>query len=437
MSISQKEFSRRRQRLMEMMEPNSIAILPGAVEKTRNRDVEFPFRQDSDFWYLTGFPEPEAVLALIPGREQGEFVLFCRDKDEAAETWTGFRYGPAGAVSHFGADDAFPIDDIDDILPGLIEGRERVYYDIGHDEKLDRQVMQWVNQIRSRARMGAQPPGEFQTLTHHLHDLRLVKSAAEIKLMRHAGQISAAAHVRAMKAVKPGMYEYQLEAEYIHEFMQQGARSPAYPSIVGGGANGCTLHYIENSAKLADGDLVLVDAAGEYQNYASDITRTFPVNGTFSAAQRAVYDIVLEAQHQAIAYATPEYDWNAGHEAAVKVLTQGLKDLGILDGELNELIETKAYQPYYMHRTGHWLGLDVHDVGDYKVDGRWRQLEPGMTLTAEPGLYIPLHAEVDDKWKGIGIRIEDDVLVTKESPDVLSRDVPKDPNEIEKLMAGA
>lgn len=437
MQISRQEFARRRKELMQLMEPDSIAILPAAIEKTRNKDVEFPFRQDSDFWYLSGFPEPEAVIALIPGRAQGEYVLFCRDKDEQAETWTGFRYGPEGAVAEFDADDAFPVDDIDEILPGLIEGRARVYYDIGRDADFDARIMGWVNRIRAQVRMGAQPPGEFLTLNTLLHDMRLVKSAAEIKLMRRAGEISAAAHVRAMKAVKPGMYEYQLEAEYLHEFLRQGARSPAYPSIVGGGANGCVLHYINNSEKLKDGDLVLVDAAGELENYASDITRTFPINGKFTAAQQALYELVLAAQIDAIKKVTAQYDWNAAHEAAVAVLTQGLVDLGLLNGEVKELVETEAYKPFYMHRTGHWLGLDVHDVGDYKIDGHWRQLEPGMVLTVEPGLYISPQAKVDEKWRGMGIRIEDDVLVTNKEPDVLTKDVPKTVEEIEQLMTGS
>lgn len=435
MTIKRDEFARRRKNLMTAMGQGSIAVIPAAEEKTRNRDVDYPFRQDSDFWYATGFPEPDAVAVLIPGRPQGEYVLFCRDKDQAAETWTGFRYGPDGAVNEFDADDAFPIDDIDDILPGLLEGRTKVYYDIGRDGDFDLRIMDWVNRLRAKVRMGGHPPGEFQTLNHLLHEMRLFKSAAEVKLIRRAGEISAAAHVRAMKAVKPGLYEYQLEAEYLHEFMHRGARTPAYPSIVGGGKNACVLHYIENSSKLKFGDLVLVDAAGELDNYASDITRTYPVNGKFSAAQQALYEVVLAAQLAAIDKVKPEYDWNAGHETAVTVLTQGLKDLGLLQGDVSELVETGAYRSFYMHRTGHWMGLDVHDVGDYKVDGVWRQLEPGMVLTVEPGLYIAPNAKVDEKWRGIGIRIEDDVLVTAKGADVLTSDVPKTIADIEQLMA--
>jgi len=371
----------------------------------------------------------------VPGREHGEYVLFCRERDRAMEIWNGYRAGPDGAVTDFDADDAFPIGDIDEILPGLIEGRERVYYDLGHDAEFDRRLMGWVNSIRERVRSGAQPPGEFVALAHHLHDMRLFKSAAEIKLMRRAASISAGAHVRAMQTVKPGMMEYQLEAEYIHEFMRHGSRSPAYPSIVGGGANGCILHYIENSQKLKDGDLVLVDAGCEYHSYASDITRTFPVNGRFSREQQALYEVVLASQYDAIEAVKPGNHWNAFHEAALKVLTQGLVDLGLLKGELNELIETEAYRPFFMHRTGHWLGLDVHDVGDYKVHDQWRVLEPGMVVTVEPGLYIaPDDTSVDARWRGIGIRIEDDVAVTRDGFDVLTRDVPKDVADIEALM---
>ena len=435
MVISKAEFSRRRRDLMDNMEPNSIAILPSSSELIRNRDVHFPHRQDSDFWYLSGFPEPESVMVLIPEREHGEYVLFCRERNRELETWHGLRAGTEGAVETYGADDAFPITDIDEILPGLIEGRDRVYYDLGRDPAFDRQVMEWVNSIRARVRTGAHPPGEFLALTHLLHDMRLFKSAAEIKVMRRAGEIAAAAHIRAMQAVQPGLYEYQLEAEYLHEFMRQGARSPSYPSIVGGGKNACILHYINNDQKLKDGDLVLVDAGAEYEYYASDITRTFPVNGVFSKEQRALYELVLAAQHAAFEQTVPGNHWNQPHEAAVAVLTQGLKDLGLLKGDVRELIDSEAYRRFYMHRTGHWLGLDVHDVGDYKVHDEWRVLEPGMVLTVEPGIYVaPDDTSVAAKWRGIGIRIEDDLLVTKKGHEVLTSDVPTDPDEIEKLM---
>ena len=435
MTITAQEFARRRRDLMAHMEENSIAILPAAPERTRNRDVDHHFRQDSDFWYLSGFPEPEAVMALIPGREHGEFVLFCRERDRTMETWNGYRAGPEGAVEKYGADDAFPISDIDEILPGLIEGRERVYYDLGREPEFDRKVMSWVNSIRAKVRTGAHPPGEFLALTHLLHDQRLYKSAAELKLMRRAGEISAAAHVRGMRSVHPGMYEYQLEAEYLHEFMRNGARFSAYPSIVGGGRNGCILHYIDNSEKLKDGDLVLVDAGCELETYASDITRTYPVNGKFSAAQQALYEVVLASQYAAINEVQPGNHWNRPHEAAVQVLAQGMKDLGLLAGDVNEIIETEAYRRFYMHRTGHWLGLDVHDVGDYKIHDEWRVLEPGMVMTVEPGIYVADDDEtVAAKWRGIGIRIEDDVAVTRTGHDVFTSDVPKDVADIEKTM---
>lgn len=433
-----KEFASRRKALSEHMADNSIAIVPAAPERVRNRDVLHPYRQDSDFYYLTGFDEPEAVLVLIPGREHGESVLFCKERNPEKELWDGFLTGPEGAIEKFGFDDAFPIADIDDILPGMIEGRSRVYYPLGKDKAFDSQVMEWVKTIRSKVRTGAHPPGEFVALEHSLHDLRLYKSAAEIKVMAKAGEISAEAHCRAMKRAKQGGFEYNLEAELIHTFMSHGARSTAYPSIVGSGTNGCILHYIENSAPLKDGDLVLIDAGCELENYASDITRTFPVNGRFSDPQKALYEVVLAAQYAAIDAVKPGNHWNHPHEAALKVLTQGLLDLGLLQGSLEEALEQEAYKPFFMHRTGHWLGLDVHDVGDYRVGDAWRVLEPGMVLTVEPGLYVaPDNTNVDPKWRGIGIRIEDDVVVTKDGCRNLSEGAPKTIAEIEAFMADA
>ena len=435
--MNTQEFSKRRKQLMELMGPDSVAILPAAPMRMRNRDSEFHYRQDSDFYYLTGFPEPEAVVVLVPGREHGEYILFCRESDPDMEVWTGARAGQDGAVEQYKADDSFPIDDIDDILPGLLENKERVFYTMGASPDFDQRLIGWVNRLRKQSRAGIHTPGEFVSLEHHLHDMRLYKSSNEIKAMRKAAKISAQAHIRAMQACKPGLYEYQIEAELLHTFMQQGARFPAYPSIVGGGANGCILHYIDNHSLLSDGDLLLIDAGAEYDYYAADISRTFPVNGKYSKAQRTLYDIVLDAQHAAIEQVKPGNHWNDPHEAAVRVLTQGLRDVGILEGELEKLIADQVYKPYYMHRTGHWLGMDVHDVGDYKVDTEWRVLEPGMTLTVEPGLYLSArHTGLAKKWHNIGIRIEDDVLVTREGCDVLTRDVPKDPDEIEALMAG-
>lgn len=436
MTISKNEYLRRRKLLMGMMESNSIAILSSAQEKIRSRDTDYPFRQDSDFMYLTGFVEPEAVLALIPGREHGEVVLFCREKDKEKEIWDGKRAGPEGACAQYGADDAFPIGDIDEILPGLIEGRERVYYSLGKDADFDKRVMGWVNTIRAKVRSGATPPGEFLDLDHFLHDMRLYKSAEEVRKMERASEISAKAHAVAMKNCKAGMFEYQLEALINHTCSMDGGRHPAYNAIVGGGKNACILHYNENSEKLKSGDLVLIDAGCEYEYYASDITRTFPVNGKFSKEQKAIYTLVLSAQEAAIAEVRPGNHWNAPHDASVKVITQGLMALGLLEGEIDELIDSGAYKEFYMHRIGHWIGMDVHDVGDYKVGGEWRVLEPGMVMTVEPGIYIsPENNQVVAKWRGIGVRIEDDVLITKDGHRVLSKDAPKHVDDIEALMA--
>jgi len=438
LKVSKSEFARRRKRLMSMMQPNSIALIPAAHEATRSRDTEYVFRQDSDFLYLTGFDEPDALLVLIPGRRAGQVVLFCRDRDPEMELWNGYRAGPEGAVQDYAMDDAFPINDIDDILPGLIEGKQHIYYSLGHSEAFDRRVMAWVNQIRAQVRTGAKPPGEFTDLAFLLHEQRLFKSAAEVKLMRRAGEISAAAHVRAMRESRPGVFEYQLEAAILHEFAHNGARAAAYTSIVGSGANACVLHYTENKDRLKDGDLVLIDAGCEYAGYAADITRTYPANGRFTPEQRALYDLVLKAQLAAIDKVRPGNTWNQPHDATVRVITRGLIKLGLLKGKEKDLIQAEAYRDFYMHRAGHWLGMDVHDVGDYRVDGKWRQLEPGMVLTIEPGIYVsPTNTRVAKKWRGIGIRIEDDVVVTASGCDILTAAVPKTADEIEALMSAA
>ncbi len=420
-----------------MLGDNSIAILPAAPERTRSRDVEHPYRSDSDFYYLTGFPEPEAIAVLIPGRKQGQFVLFCRERDPEMETWNGRRAGLDGAKDDYGADDAFPFSDVDDILPGLMENKERVFYSMGTHPDLDSHMIEWLNRVRKKARAGVHAPGEFVSLDHLLHEMRLIKSTAEIQAMKKAAKVSAEGHCRAMQACQPGLMEYQIEAVLLHYFMTHGCRHSAYPSIVGGGENGCILHYTENEAELQDGDLLLIDAGGEYDNYAADITRTFPVNGKFSVAQRALYEVVLAAQQAAINKVQPGNHWNEPHQAAVKVLTKGLIKLGILKGTPGKLVKEEAYRRFYMHRTGHWLGMDVHDVGDYKVDNEWREFEPGMVLTVEPGLYIaPGSKGVAKKWQGIGIRIEDDVRVTRTGHEVLTSAVPKDVDQIEALMAG-
>jgi Xaa-Pro aminopeptidase len=435
--MNQKDFSRRRRQLMRMIGKGGIAILPAAPTRIRNRDVEHAYRQDSDFHYLTGFPEPEAVAVLMPGRAHGEYALFCRDRDPERETWDGRRAGPEGAVTDFEADDAFPITDIDDILPGMLEHSERVYYTMGLNAEFDRRLLGWVNQLRAAAKTGVTTPAEFVALDHLLHDMRLFKSRSEVAAMRKAAKIAAGAHVRAMRACRPGMMEYEIEAEFLHEFRRHDATT-SYQPIVGGGANGCILHYIENRDRLVEGELLLIDAGCEYECYASDITRTFPVSGSFSSAQRALYEVVLEAQLAAIARIRPGNHWNEPHDAAVRALTRGLVRLGLLKGRVPTLIKNGDYRRFFMHRTGHWLGLDVHDVGDYKVGDKWRILEPGMVMTVEPGLYVaPGTRGVSRKWWGTGIRIEDDVLVTADGAEVLSADAPKDPDEIERLMQAA
>ncbi|MET0229402.1 MAG: Xaa-Pro aminopeptidase [Rhodanobacteraceae bacterium] len=433
--IETKEFVRRRRQLMRMAGRDAIVIVPAAPERVRSNDSHYPYRQDSDFHYLSGFPEPDAVLALIPGREQGETILFCRERDAERERWDGARAGTEGALGTYGFDDAFPIDDIDDILPGMIEGRSRVYYHFGRDPEFDLKLIGWVNRVRAEVRRGAVPPHEFVALSHLLHDLRLYKSRAELRVMKKSARIAAAAHVRAMRNVRPGMNEHEVEADLLHEFRRHGAVA-SYEPIVGGGANACVLHYRANNAPLRDGDLLLVDAGAEYECYASDITRTFPVSGKFSTEQRAIYEIVLAAQAAAIDEVRAGRSFDAYHEAAVRVITKGLIRLGLLEGGLEKNLRDHTYRTFYMHKTGHWLGLDVHDVGDYRIDGEFRLLEPGMVVTVEPGIYIsPDLRKVPARYRGIGIRIEDDVVVTRGDPEILTTDVPRDPDAIEALMA--
>jgi len=431
--LSAKEFVRRRRDLMGMIGANGIAVLAAAPERVRSRDTLFIYRPDSDFYYLTGFPEPEAVAVLVPGRPQGEFLVFCRERNPERELWDGPRAGPEGAVATFGADDAFPITDLDDILPGLLERSDRVYYSLGAHE-FDQRLLAFIQALNSK-RQSSHAPSELVALDHVLHEMRLFKSRAEASAMRRSARVAVAAHARAMRATRPGMIEYELEAEFLHEFRRHGADC-SYPPIVAAGANACVLHYRANDAELRDGDLVLIDAGCELDMYASDVTRTFPVNGTFSKPQRELYDVVLAANRAATKAAQPGNHWNEPHDAAVDEVTRGLKDLGLLEGRVPHLIKTQAYKQFFMHRTGHWLGLDVHDVGDYKVAEQWRLLEPGMVMTIEPGIYVsPANKDVAKRWRGIGIRIEDDVLVTREGPDVLTAGLPTSVEEIEALMA--
>ena len=430
------EYARRRRQLMRMAGEDAILVLPAAPVRVRSHDTHYPYRQDSDFWYLCGFPEPDAVLVLVPGRKHGETLLFCRERDPEREAWDGPRFGQDGAVESFGMDDAYPIEDLDEILPGLLEGRSRVYYHFGRDAEFDLKLIGWVNRVRAQVRHGAQPPHEFLELGHLLHEQRLFKSRDEIRLMDKAAAISVRAHQAAMRAARPGIHEYELQAEVERVFRAADA-CPAYASIVGAGGNGCVLHYVANTGKARDGDLVLIDAGAEYRNYAADITRTFPVNGRFTKEQRALHDLVGAAQAAALACARPGVAFAALHETVVEVLSEGLLRLGLLKGSLEKCIAGEHYRQFYRHKSGHWLGLDVHDVGDYRIDGQSRLLEPGMVLTIEPGLYVGADdTSVAAKWRGIGIRTEDDVLITADGHRVLTEGLARSADEIEAFMAG-
>ncbi|NOS75821.1 MAG: Xaa-Pro aminopeptidase [Methyloglobulus sp.] len=435
--MKQSEFKKRRKLLMQRIGTGNIALLGSSSTKIRNRDVHYPFRQDSDFYYLTGFSEPDALAVFIPGREQGEYILFCREFDEAKALWEGAHAGLEGATGHYQADDAFPIEDMDEILPGMLENKHKVFYPMGRDSDLDHRLLDWINHIKSQSRSGLVAPGELVSLEHILHEMRLFKSPEEIKLMRRAAEVSAKGHVKAMQTCKSGLYEYQIEAELVHHFMKEGLRAVAYPSIVAGGKNACVLHYTENSDKLKNGDLLLIDAGAECDHYAADITRTFPISGRFSEPQKQLYQLVLDAQTAAMEQIKPGTPWHYAHDASVEVLTKGLVALGLLEGKVKTLIKKEKFKQFYMHRIGHWLGMDVHDVGDYKIDQKWRLLEPGMVLTIEPGLYIPADCKtVDEQWRGIGIRIEDDLLVTEQGHEILTNGVPRTIAEIEALMQG-
>ncbi len=428
------EFKRRRRALMRIMGDNAIAIIPASRECTRSRDTEYPYRADNNLLYLTGFDEPESLMVIIPHRKAGQYIMFCRERDELKEIWQGRRLGVEDAPEALDADDAFPISDIDDILPGLLENKQSVYHTLGKDPQFDAQLLGWLKQARSsRSREGGDPD-TFISLDYHLHEMRLFKSRLEINQMKQAAKLSAAAHLDVMQAVKPGMKEYELEARLISRY-KSNAADHAFLPIVGSGANGCILHYTENNDTINDGDLVLVDSGAELQYYAGDITRTFPANGKFTKAQQTVYDIVLEAQLAAIEKTRPGNHWNEPHEAAIKVLTRGLRDMGVLKGKLPQLIKDEAYRPYYMHKTGHWLGMDVHDVGEYRINGEWRVLEPGMVITVEPGLYLGDSRKIPKQYRHIGIRIEDDVVVTKDGCEVITSGVPKTVADIERCMS--
>lgn len=431
--LNASHFRNHRLKLLDAM-GEGVAFIPTAPERVRNRDSHYPYRYDSYFYYLTGFQEPEAVLMLVAG-ESPKSILFCREKDFEREIWDGFRYGPDNAKTEFLFDEAYPISQLDELAPKLMANQRRFFHTLGSNAEWDGRVACWINQLKAQARSGVHAPADIVDLYACIDELRLIKTEFEIDTMRHAGNISATAHRRAMQVVRPGMMEFELEAELLHEFYRNGSRSPAYTSIVAGGANACVLHYIENNAVLRDGDLVLIDAGCELQGYASDITRTFPVNGKFTTAQKDLYELVLAAQTAAIQQVRPGNHWNAPHEAAVNVLVQGFIDFGLCKGSVASVLESGDYRRFYMHRTGHWLGLDVHDAGEYKQpDGGWRVLEPGMTLTVEPGCYVRPADDVPEYFWNIGIRIEDDVLVTPQGCDILTADAPKTVAEIESLV---
>jgi len=434
--ITLKEYRARRSRIIENMPSHSIAILPSGSEKYRNADAEYPFRQESNFYYLTGFSEPKSLLVLLKrSASESQFILFCQSHNPALEVWTGKKVGLDDALEQFGADKAYFFDDLDRIMPELLENTNEIFYSLGRHSDWDARITGWLNTVRAKKKAGGSAPSVFKDLSSTIHESRLFKSAAEIKLMKKVSEISANAHVELIKACKPNMMEYELEALFLYECVRQGCRSMAYPSIVGGGKNACTLHYGANNALLKSSDLVLIDAGGEYQNYAADITRTFPVNGKFTKEQKVLYQLVLKAQLAAIDLVRPETRWDILQETIVTILVQGLVALGLLKGEVKTLIHEKAHQKFYMHGSGHWLGLDVHDAGEYKLEGQYRTLKPGMVLTVEPGIYIADgEPSVDKRWWGIGIRIEDDVLVTENGHDVLTKAAPKTVEEIEQLM---
>ena len=433
--IKQKEYAKRRSQLMEVAGSGSVIIVRAATQKIRNRDAAYPYRQDSDFLYLSGFSEPEAMIVLLPGDDGGESILFCRERDAQREMWDGLRAGTEGAVTQYGFDEAFPISEVGERLPKLLHDRERIYHDLGKDPEFDQVLIGWMNEFRAKTRKKFLAPDEIIALDHSLHEMRLFKSRTEITAMRKSARVAEVAHKRAMQICKPGMNEAEIHAELLHVFTSNQCEA-SYVPIVGGGANACVLHYISNRDPLNDGDLLLIDAGAEYDGYASDITRTFPVNGKFSGPQRDLYDVVLAAQLEAIEEVRTGNPWDHVHETAVRVATQGMIDLGIMKGSLEEALEEEHFKDYYVHNTGHWLGLDVHDVGEYEIDGHSRVLEPGMVLTVEPGIYIPESAtSVDEAWRGMGIRIEDDVAVTRAQADILTSGICKSMDEIEALMA--
>jgi len=431
------EYLKRRQSLIQRLGDNSAIVLASGREKIRNADTHFPFRVDSDFYYVTGFDEPDAIFVLRPGTDIGASILFCRPRDPAKEQWDGYRLGPEQAPSELSIAKAFDIAEIDTKMPELLNGVENFYYPIGRYDWLDRAVGRWQRTMKSKARAGVRAPQTWADVDRLIHSMRSIKTAAEIEQMSVVAQITAEAHQRAMSIAVPGIWEYQLSAVLTYEFMHQGCQAAAYPSIVAGGNNANILHYVTNNQQIEDGALVLIDAGGELDGYAADVTRTFPINGRFSEAQRQVYEIVLDAQLQAIDVIKPGVAFDQFHKVAVKVLVEGLHTLGLLEGNVEESIENEVYKRFYMHRTGHFLGMDVHDVGSYKDRDKWHDLKPGMVVTVEPGLYIPDAPDIPEQYRGIGIRIEDDIVVTAKGNQNLTLAAPKTIDDIEQLMANA
>jgi len=428
MNHAHQSYRARRDALLRSMREHTgggVALIPTAPEVARNRDSFYPYRHDSYFYYLSGFPEPEAVIALVAGPDGDRHLLFCREKNEEREIWDGFRYGPEAAKDVFGFDEALPIGELSSRLPDLASDRPALFTPLGLFSDWDRRVTDLLNEVRNRARTGVAAPDEVVDVRGALDAMRLVKDAEELRLMRRAAAISSAAHARAMARARPGQYEYQVEAELAHEFLQHGAQAVAYASIVASGPNACVLHYRDNNRQMQDGDLLLIDAGCEYQGYASDITRTFPVNGRFSAEQRAVYEVVLAAQLACLDAVRPGAPFHDYHKVAERVLAQGFIDLGLCKGSLEEVLESGAYKQFYMHRAGHWLGMDVHDAGLYQLKGSSQTLVPGMVLTVEPGAYIRPADNVPERFWNIGVRIEDDVLVTADGIENLTAAAPK------------
>lgn len=436
MKTKEIDFSLRRETLSKLLLDDSVVILASSSTKVRNSDADYAYRQDSNFYYLSGFNEPESVIIIRPSARNRKYIIFCRDRDPLKEQWDGYRAGQEGAKEIYGADEAYSISLLDELMPEFLQGAKNIYYSMSSPNGLELSLVKWLDQIRANKRQGSEVPENLLSLDALLDELRLIKSEEELQIMKKAGDITCGAHIRAMSNVKPGMFEYQLEAEYLHEFMRGGARFPAYNSIVGGGNNSCILHYNENNCELKEGDLVLVDAGCEYQHYASDVTRTFPVGKKFSDEQKSIYNIVLEAHKQACEEVRPGNPWIKAQEASVRVITEGLIDLGLLKGKSDLIIQKGEYSKFYMHRIGHWLGMDVHDVGNYKKNGEWRDLEPGMVLTIEPGIYIlDSLLDIDEKWLGMGVRIEDNLLVTESGHEIITSKAPRSIEDVESLRS--